>query len=63
LTLTSQSIKHFERKENFSGKSNLSIQQDFCTIIVASNLTSLMALLVQNKVEKRTRKLQLTYQK
>jgi hypothetical protein len=44
--------------ENFSGKSALSVKQDFYAKIIASNLTSLMALAAQKEVDKKTQKLQ-----
>ena len=36
--------------ENFSGKSALSVQQDFYAKIVASNLTALMAMAAQKNI-------------
>ena len=46
--------------ENFSGKSTLSVQQDFYAKIVASNLTALIEIPAQKKVDKRTHDLELT---
>jgi len=37
-------LKQWVEIENFSGKSALSVQQDFYAKIVASNLTALMAM-------------------
>ncbi len=55
-------LKQWVEIENFSGQSALSVQQDFYAKIVSSNLTSLMALAAQKEVDKKTLKLQLTYQ-
>jgi IS4 transposase len=55
-------LKQWVEIENFSGKSALSVKQDFYAKIIASNLTSLMALAAQKEVDKKTQKLQLTYQ-
>ena len=40
-------LKQWLEIENFSGKSALSVQQDFYAKIVASNLTALMAMAAQ----------------
>ncbi len=42
-------LKQWVEIENFSGKSVLSIQQDFYAKIVASNLTALMEIAAQKK--------------
>ena len=55
-------LKQWVEIENFSGKSVLSVQQDFYAKIVTSNLTKLMAIAAQEKVEKRTQDLELDYQ-
>ena len=55
-------LKQWVEIENFSGKSALSVKQDFYAKIVVSNLTSLMALSAQKIVSKRTKKLKLKYQ-
>ena len=55
-------IKQWAEIENFSGKSVLSIQQDFYAKILATNLTAIMALSAQKKVKKRTRHRQHSYQ-
>lgn len=55
-------LKQWVEIENFSGKSALSVQQDFYAKIVASNLTALMIIAAQEKVDKRTKKLELNYQ-
>lgn len=55
-------LKQWVEIENFSGKSAMSVQQDFYAKIVASNLTSLMMIPAQEKVDKRTEKLELNYQ-
>ena len=55
-------LKQWVEIENFSGKSALSVQQDFYAKIVASNLTSLMEISAQKIVDKRTDDLELNYQ-
>lgn len=55
-------LKQWIELENFSGKSALSVKQDFYAKIIAGNLTSLMVLASQKKVRKRSKKLKLTYQ-
>jgi len=55
-------LKQWVEIENFSGKSALSVQQDFYAKIVASNLTALIEIPAQRKVDKRTHDLELSYQ-
>lgn len=55
-------LKQWVEIENFSGKSVLSVQQDFYAKIVASNLTTLMKISAQKKVDKRTQYFRLKYQ-
>ncbi len=55
-------LKQWVEIENFSGKSALSVQQDFYAKIVASNLTTLMAIPAQERVDKRTLNLENNYQ-
>ncbi len=55
-------LKQWVEIENFSGKSALSVQQDFYAKIVASNLTALMAMAAQKTIEKKTQHHQLKYQ-
>ena len=55
-------LKQWVEIENFSGKSVLSIKQDFYAKIVASNLTTLMEIQAQEVVDKRTRYLKRSYQ-
>lgn len=55
-------LKQWVEIENFSGKSALSVQQDFYAKIVSSNLTALMTIVAQEKVDKRTCDLKLKYQ-
>ena len=55
-------LKQWVEIENFSGKSALSVQQDFYAKIVASNLTALMTISAQERVDKRTQNLKLDYQ-
>ncbi len=55
-------LKQWAEIENFSGKSALSIQQDFYAKIVASNLTTLMEIQAQEIVDKRTQDLKRSYQ-
>ena len=54
-------LKQWVEIENFSGKSALSVQQDFYAKIVASNLTSLMANASQKIAKKETAELKLKY--
>lgn len=55
-------LKQWVEIENFSGKSALSVKQDFYAKIVASNLTTLMEIQAQEIVDKRTRYLKRNYQ-
>jgi len=55
-------LKQWVEIENFSGKSTLSVKQDFYAKIVASNLTTLLAIQAQEIVDKRTRELRRSYQ-
>ena len=55
-------LKQWCEIENFSGKSALSVQQDFYAKIVASNLTTLLTLEAQEKVDIKTRNRALNYQ-
>jgi IS4 transposase len=52
-------LKQWVEIENFSGKSALSVQQDFYAIIVASNLTALMAMPAQKNITTKTKYLKL----
>lgn len=55
-------LKQWAEIENFSGKSALSVQQDFYAKIVASNLTTLLEIQAQEIVNKRTQTLRRNYQ-
>lgn len=55
-------LKQWAEIENFSGKSALSIKQDFYAKIVASNLTTLLEIQAQELVDKRTPYLKRKYQ-
>ena len=55
-------LKQWVEIENFSGKSALSVKQDFYAKILASNLTTLMEIQAQEIVDKRTRYLKRNYQ-
>ena len=55
-------LKQWAEIENFSGKSALSVQQDFYAKIVASNLTTLLEIQAQEIVDKRTQHLRRNYQ-
>jgi hypothetical protein len=55
-------LKQWAEIENFSGKSTLSVQQDFYAKIVASNLTTLLEIQAQEVVNKRTQYLRRNYQ-
>ena len=46
-------FKHWVEIENFSGKSALSVKQDFHAKVVTMNLTALMMLAAQRRVEKK----------
>jgi len=54
-------LKQWGEIENFSGKSALSVKQDFYAKILASNLTSLMVRASQKCVKKKSKKLILDY--
>ncbi len=55
-------LKQWLEIENFSGKSALSVQQDFYAKIIAANLTALIAMAAQQKVDENTQLLRLNYQ-
>ena len=55
-------LKQWVEIENFSGKSALSMKQDFYAKIVATNLTALMAMAAQKTIGKKTQHHQLNYQ-
>ncbi len=55
-------LKQWVEIENFSGKSALSIQQDFYAKIMASNLSALMAIKAQKIVTKKSAHLRKKYQ-
>lgn len=55
-------LKQWVEIENFSGKSALSVKQDFYAKIVASNLTALLEINAQEIVDKRTQDLKRNYQ-
>jgi len=55
-------LKQWLEIENFSGKSVLSVQQDFYAKIVAANLTALMAIEAQGLIDKKTHNRQRKYQ-
>ena len=55
-------LKQWLEIENFSGKSALSVQQDFYAKIVSSNLTTLMEIAAQKIVDKRAGNLKSNYQ-
>lgn len=55
-------LKQWCEIENFSGKSALSVKQDFYAKIVATNLTTLMEIQAQEIVDKRVRHLKRNYQ-
>jgi len=55
-------LKQWAEIENFSGKSALSVQQDFYAKIMAMNLTALMAMAAKKTITKTTRHLKLKYQ-
>ncbi len=54
-------LKQWVEIENFSGKSALSVQQDFYAKIVAINLTALMAMAAQKIISVQTKKSKLPY--
>lgn len=55
-------LKQWVEIENFSGKSALSVKQDFYAKIVASNLTALIEIQAQEIIDKRTKYLRRCYQ-
>ena len=55
-------LKQWVEVENFSGKSALSVQQDFYAKILAMNLTALMAMAAQKTASKRTEHCRRIYQ-
>jgi hypothetical protein len=55
-------LKQWCEIENFSGKSVLSVKQDFYAKIVSSNLSALMEAKAQELVHKQTKNLSHTYQ-
>lgn len=55
-------LKQWVEIENFSGKSALSVQQDFQAKILTTNLTSMMASAAQPIVDERTQHRKLNYQ-
>lgn len=54
-------MKQWLEIENFSGKSALSVQQDFYAKILAENLTALMTRAAQKNIHKKSRNLKLKY--
>ena len=55
-------LSRLKLEANFSGKSALSVQQDFYAKIIAANLTALIAMAAQQKVDENTQLLRLNYQ-
>jgi hypothetical protein len=55
-------LKQWVEIENFSGKSALSVKQDFYAKIVSANLTTLMEIQAQEIVDKRVKNLKRHYQ-
>jgi len=55
-------LKQWLKIENFSGKSALSVKQDFYAKIVAMNLTALMAMAAEKTILKNTQHRKLNYQ-
>ena len=55
-------LKQWVEIENFSGKSALSVQQDFYAKIVATNLTALMAMAAEKTITAKTKHLKHQYQ-
>jgi len=55
-------LKQWVEIENFSGKSVLSVKQDFYAKIVAANVTSLMVMEAQVQANNQTKKCKLKYQ-
>ncbi len=54
-------LKQWLEIENFSGKSALSVQQDFYAKILAANLTALMTTASQKNISKKNKHLKLKY--
>ncbi len=54
-------LKQWIEIENFSGKSALSVKQDFYAKIIAANLTALMVMATQKTVVKKTKERDLEY--
>jgi len=54
-------LKQWAEIENFSGKSTLSVKQDFYAKIVSANLTALLVLATQKKLVKKSSELKLDY--
>jgi hypothetical protein len=55
-------LKQWTEIENFSGKSTLSVKQDFYAKIMAANLTALMAMATQKVITDNTKHRKLDYQ-
>ena len=55
-------LKQWVEIDNFSGKSALSVKQDFYAKIVAMNLTALMAMAAEKTIVKNTKHRKLKYQ-
>lgn len=55
-------LKQWAEIENFSGKSALSVKQDFYAKVLSTNLTSMLANAAQKQVDKTTAKRELHYQ-
>ena len=55
-------LKQWLEIENFSGKSVLSVQQDFYAKILASNLTQMLCCQAQRAIHKKTKNRKLSYQ-
>lgn len=55
-------IKQWVEIENFSGKSALSVRQDFHAKILATNLTALMSIGAQQRVDQKSNKTRYVYQ-
>lgn len=55
-------LKQWVEIENFSGKSSLSVKQDFYAKVVSANLTALMVMATQKNVVKKSKELKRQYQ-
>ena len=55
-------LKQWLEIENFSGKSTLSVKQDFYAKIVAANLNALITMAAQKTITTKTKHLKLKYQ-